>query len=235
MRALAIALAVLSTVGGLPLARASGQSGSGSGSGGDSASSKDSNSSNGSNESSNSSKGTSDDSRASSKSSDNSTQNSPKNSSDYTTRHSSDWTTHSRDGHVFSVVMLVVSVGATVVGVLVAKGSGRQSQQQAATALADTMRRQHPLLTHDVATARGPVLDAWAHDLRLTDAERRRLIQALEGSAEQGQLLEALDGRIDEGHARRFGAAFLRLTQRAVGPARTRGIVERALREVGPG
>jgi hypothetical protein len=131
--------------------------------------------------------------------------------------------------------MLVVSVGATVVGVMAAKSSARQSQPQAAAALADTMRRQHPLLTHDVATARGPVLDAWAHDLRLTDAERRRLVQALEGSAEQGQLLDALDGRIDEAHARRFGAAFLRLTQRAIGPARTRVLVERAMREVGPG
>jgi hypothetical protein len=128
--------------------------------------------------------------------------------------------------------MLVVSVGATVVGVIVAKGSQKQNPQAVAT-LAETMRRQHPLLTHDLATARGPVLDAWAHDLRLTAAERRRLAQVLEGSAEQGQLLDALDGRIDEARARRFGAAFLLLTQRAVGQARARLIVERAVGAVG--
>jgi len=44
-------------------------------------------------------------------------------------------------------------------------------------------------------------------------------------------LLDALDGRIDETRARRFGAAFLKLTERAVGSARTKAIVQRALRE----
>jgi hypothetical protein len=230
MRAIAIALAGLLTVVSLPRAHASGQNSSGSGSGGES-SSKDSDSSNGSNDSSNSSKGSSDNSHASSKDSNNSTQHSPENTSDYTTRHGSDWTTHSKDAHVISGIFLVVSVGATVVGVLVGKSTQKAQQQQTATALAETMRRQHPLLTHDLATARGPVLDAWAHDMRLTGGERRRLARALEGSAEQGELLQALDGRIDEARARRFGAAFIRVTQRALGPARTKTIVERAVRE----
>jgi hypothetical protein len=237
MRALAVALAVLLSVSGLGRAHASGQSGSGSGSGGDSQSSKDSNSSNGSKDSSNTSEGTSDNSHASSKDSsgsskesDASTQNSPKNSSEWSTKHSSDWSTKTREGHIFTVALLVVSVGATVVGVLVAK-SGKSNDQQRAAALAETMRRHHPLLTHDIATASGVALDAWGHDLRLTAAERRRLARSLEGSVEQGELLEALDGKIDEARARKFGAAFLRVAERALGAARTKVIVARAVRE----
>jgi hypothetical protein len=90
------------------------------------------------------------------------------------------------------------------------------------------MRRQHALLTHDVATGDGPVLAAWGRDLRLTAEERRRLRRELEGSAEQGQLLDALDGSIDEAGAGRFAAAFLRVTERALGKARTGALVARA-------
>jgi hypothetical protein len=212
-------------------AAASGQSNSGSGSG-DSSGSKGSNSSNGSNDSSKSSAGSSKNSQASSKDSNGSTQNSPKNSSDWTTHHSSDWSTHDHDAHVLSIAFVAVSIGATVVGTLAMNQTQRQQQQQSATALAEFMRRQHPLLTHDVATAEGPVLAAWAHDLGFSAVERERFSRALEGSREQGALLAALDGPIDADRARRFAAAFVRLTARALGPARTRALVERAARAV---
>ena len=51
----------------------------------------------------------------------------------------------------------------------------------------------------------------------------------------QGQLLDALDGTIDEARARRFGAAFVSLAERALGKARTRRLVERAVRATGAG
>lgn len=228
---------LLATTSGVPRARASGESGGGSSSSsGDSSNSKGSNFSNGSNDSSNSSKGTSDNSQASSKDSNNSTQNSPQNSSDYTTRHSSDWSTKSRDGHIFSIVLLVVSIGAVAVGVglTVAKDARRASRQEAERELAAFMRRQHPLLTHDVATGRGAVLAAWSHDLGLDARERALLARALDGSREQGALLEALDGKIDEARARRFAGAFFTVTARALGPARTKALVERAARATGP-
>jgi hypothetical protein len=97
------------------------------------------------------------------------------------------------------------------------------------------MRREHAILTHDVSLAEGPVLDAWAYDLGLGSAERWRLQRALNGSAEQGALLDALDGPIDERHAERFAAAFLRVTDRALGKKRVAGLVARAAHAVGGG
>jgi hypothetical protein len=207
------------------LASASGQGQSSSGS------SNGSDSSKGSGDSSNSSNDSSQSSNGSSKDSDNSTQNSPKNSSDYTTDHttkgSTDWTTHSHGAHVFSVVLVVVAVGATILGIALTDRS--HGGPPPAAALAGFMRRQHALLLHDVSTGDGPVLDAWAHDLRLTVAEKRRLRRALDGSEEQGALIDALDGTIDEAHAERFGAAFVRVTDRALGRTRTRALVARAI------
>jgi glycine/D-amino acid oxidase-like deaminating enzyme len=97
------------------------------------------------------------------------------------------------------------------------------------------MRRQHPLLTHDVIMAEGPIIAAWAHDLHLSADEQARLRVALEGSREQGALLEALDGQIDPARARRFAAAFIRVTEHAVGVARMKALVERAVRAVDAG
>jgi hypothetical protein len=208
----------------------SGQSSSGSSNGSDS-SKGSGDSSNSSNDSSKTSGDSSHSSGDSSKDSDNSTQNSPKNSSDYTTEHttkgSSDWTTHSHGAHMFSTVMVVVAVGATVLGIALTD-HGR-SGPPPATALAGFMRRQHAMLLHDVSTGDGPVLDAWAHDLRLTAIEKRRLRGALDGSEEQDTLIDALDGTIDEAHAQRFGAAFVRVTDRALGRSRTRALVARAI------
>jgi hypothetical protein len=208
--------------------------GSGSGNGSSNSSeSNNSNSSNGSNDSSNSSKGSSDNSHASSKDSDNSTQNSPKNSADYSTKGTTNWSTNSHGAHVFSIVMAVVAVGATVVGLIAVNHTRRADQQRTTTALATFMRTQHALLTHDVAMAGGPVLDAWAHDLRLDANEREHLRRVLEGSREQGLLLDALDGSIDAARAQQFAAAFLRITERTLGRARTRALVERAARATG--
>jgi hypothetical protein len=220
-----IALVILLVSAPLRPAWASGQGQSSSGS------SNGSDSSKGSGDSSNSSNDSSKSSNDSSKDSDNSTQNSPRNSSDYTTDHttkgSTDWTTHSHGAHVFSVVMVVVAIGATVLGIALTDRS--HGGPPPAAALAGFMRRQHAMLLHDVSTGDGPVLDAWAHDLRLTVTEKRRLRRALDGSEEQGALIDALDGTIDEAHAERFGAAFVRVTDRALGRTRTRALVARAI------
>lgn len=211
-------------------------SGDSSKSGGSSnSSSSGSDSSKGSNDSSNSSQGSSDNSRGSSKDSDNSTQNSPKKTSDYTTNGTSDWSTKSHGAHVFSIALAVVAVGATVVGVVAAKGSNQQPRQVATAELAGFMRRQHALLTHDVTMAEGPVFEAWAHDLQLTAPERAQVRRALDGAPEQGLLLEALNGTIDERRAERFASAFLRVTARAIGPARTKTLVARATHATGMG
>jgi hypothetical protein len=133
---------------------------------------------------------------------------------------------------VFSIALAVVAVGATVVGVVAGRGNA-QPRQVATAALAGFMRRQHALLTHDVTMADGPVFEAWAHDLKLTPPERARVRRALDGSPEQGLLLEALNGPIDERRAERFAATFLRVTARAIGPARTRALVANATRATG--
>lgn len=222
---LAICVAAALSLGS-GLAWASGQGNTQTGSSNTSSSNSHSDSSNSSGDSSHSSKGSSDDSGGSSKDSKNSTQNSPKNSSDYTTHSSSDWTTNSHGAHVLSIAVAVVLVGATVAGFVASHQSNQQ--QQARRALAAFMRRQHGLLTHDVTTADGPLLVAWSHDLKLTSAEQRRLVRALDGSREQGALLEALDGPIDEGHADRFAGTFMQLAQRALGSERARAMVGRA-------
>jgi hypothetical protein len=207
---------------------ASGQGQSGSGSSNSSDSSKGSgDSSNSSNDSSKSSNDSSKSSSGSSNDSDNSTQNSPKNSSDWSTNGSTDWTAHSHGAHMFSIALAVVAIGATVTGLILTDRSHAGPPPTAA--LAGFMRRQHALLLHDISTADGPVLDAWAHDLRLTPVERTRLRRALEGSAEQGVLIDALDGTIDEKQAERFAAAFLRVTGRALGRTRTNALVARAV------
>jgi hypothetical protein len=216
-------------------ARASGDSSKSGTSSNSSGSSGGSDSSKGSNDSSNSSEGSSGQSRGTSKDSNNSTQNSPKNTSDYTTKGSSDWSTNSRGAHVFSIALAVVAVGATVVGVIVAKRGNAQPKQVATAELAGFMRRQHPLLTHDVTLAEGPVFDAWAHDLQLTRRERALVRHALEGSAEQTALLEALDGPIDERRAERFAGAYLKVPLRALGRARTQALVTRAVLATGVG
>jgi hypothetical protein len=208
------------------VAWASGQGNTQTGSSNTSSSNSHSDSSNSSGDSSNSSKGSSDDSGASSKDSNNSTQNSPKNSSDYTTHSSSDWTTNSHGAHVLSIAVAVVLVGATVVGLAASHKS--HQEQQAKLALAAFMRKQHGLLTHDVTMAVGPLLVAWSHDLKLNAADQMRFERALDGSPEQGALLEALDGPIDERHAERFAGSFMKLTERALGSARTRAMVGRA-------
>jgi hypothetical protein len=128
---------------------------------------------------------------------------------------------------MFSFALAVVAIGATVLGVILTDRA--HSGPPPTAALAGFMRRQHALLLHDISTADGPVLDAWAHDLRLTPAEKLRLRRALEGSAEQGLLIDALDGTIDEKQAERFAAAFLRVTGRALGRVRTNALVARAM------
>ena len=155
--------------------------------------------------------------------------------SDWSSRGTSDWSTHNNGAHVLSIALAAVAVGASVVGSVAVSGSRRANEARAVAALAAFMRRQHALLTHDVATAEGPLLAAWAHDLGLDAGERQRLARVLEGSAEQGLLLEALDGAIDDGRARRFAAAFLRVTERAIGKARTGALVGRAARASGLG
>ena len=212
------------------LARASGQGQSGSGS------SNSSDSSKGSGDSSNSSKSSSDNSAASSKSSNQSTQNSPKDSSQWSTNGTTDWSTHSRGGQVFSIALAVVAVGATVAGVAVSTtASKRGGAPRATTALAAYMRREHAILTHDVSTADGPLLDAWVYDLGLAPSDGRRLKHALEGSFEQGTLLDALDGEIDERHAERFAVAFLRVANRALGKPRMEALIARASRAMAGG
>ena len=199
------------------LASGEGQSGSGSG-----------NSSQGSNGSSNNSGDSSKNSNDSSKSSNNSTQNSPQNSADYSTHGTTNQSTNSHGAHVFWAGAAVVLLGASVVGTVIGgKGSSRANANPN-VALEEFIRRNHALLTHDVAMAGGPVLDGWARELGLNAIEKRRLAAAMEGSREQGALLVALDGPIDGQRARRFSAAFFQVTARALGPARTRVLLAHA-------
>ncbi|MEA2698062.1 MAG: hypothetical protein QOI66_2333 [Myxococcales bacterium] len=192
--------------------------------------SQSNNSSQGSGDSSNNSNASSKNSNDSSKSSNNSTQNSPKNSSDWSTQGTTDQTSKSHGAHVFWAASAVVVLGASaVVGtILVVRATDDHPQQRTAAALATFMRQNHALLTHDVAVAGGPLLDAWARDLGLSSVEKRQIAVAMEGSSEQGALLAALDGAIDERRAQSFSIAFFGVTARALGPARTQGLVARA-------
>jgi hypothetical protein len=182
--------------------------------------------SNGSNDSSRTSGDSSNSSRDSSKSSNNSTQNSPKNSSDGSTQWTTDNSSQSHGAHVFSAASAVVLLGASVVGTVMAgKSSSGRDPHPKAVALAAFLRQNHAVLTHDIALAHGPILNAWAREWGLTASEKRHLAVVLEGSAEQGALMTALNGDIDEGRALKFSAAFYRATARALGPVRTQTIV----------
>jgi hypothetical protein len=131
-----------------------------------------------------------------------------------------------------SIALGVIAVGATVAGVVIGVTlTQRRAERRAEQALAAYMRRNHPMVTHDVALGEGPILDAWTHALGFTRGERREFGRLLPGSTEQARLIEALDapnGRIEDEHARRFAGAFFQLTERAVGPARAGALVARA-------
>jgi hypothetical protein len=124
-------------------------------------------------------------------------------------------------------VSAVVLLGAGVVGTVALKGTNA-NQQRNAVAVAAFIRQNHGLLTHDMAMAGGPMLDTWSRQLDLSATERQRLAVTMEGSAEQGDLMRALDGPIDEASARRFSAAFFRVSTRALGPTRMGKLVVRA-------
>lgn len=188
--------------------------------------------SNGSGDSSRSSGDSSKNSGDSSKGSGDSTQNSPKSSSDSSSKGTTDESTNSPGGHQVSIALGVIAVGATVAGVLIGVSLTQQrAERRAEKALAAYMRRNHPVVTHDVALGRGPILDAWTHALGLTRIERRDFSLLMTGSAEQTALIEALDAPdpgIDDERARRFAGAFFHLTERAIGPTRARELVARA-------
>jgi hypothetical protein len=150
----------------------------------------------------------------------NSTDNSPRNSSRWTTDESS----KGKTATTVSVAALIVVVGAAVLsGVLATRNSRRQDQQKA-QALAKFLQRNHALVARDVVTGEGPMLGAWGRALGLSAGERERLGVVLVGSPEQGELLAALDGGMDEGRARRFAVGFTRLGRRALGQERFREI-----------
>ena len=161
------------------------------------ADSNNGNSSQGSNGSGDSSRSSGDSSKSSgdsSKGSGDSTQNSPKNSSDSSSKGTTDESTNSAGGHQLSIALGVIAVGATVAGVLIGVSLTQQrAERRAEKALAAYMRRNHPVVTHDVALGQGPVLDAWTHALGFTRDERRAFGRLMSGSAEQATLIEVLD------------------------------------------
>jgi len=204
----------------------------------DSGNSGSNNSSKGSGDSSQNSGDSSKSSNDSSKSSNDSTEASPQKSADSSSEGTVNSSTKSRGAQTFWAGSAVVLLGASVVGTVLAARSRAAAPPPAAVALAAFMRENHAVLTHDVALAHGPVFDAWARELGLTPAERGRVAVALEGSREQGELLSSLDGSIDAHRARRFSAAFFRVTARALGPAGTERLLARAARAgqpAGPG
>jgi hypothetical protein len=123
---------------------------------------------------------------------------------------------------IVSVALLVLAVGASVVGVVRALAAAEEGPKL--KMLARFLQRNHALVARDVVMGEGPLLRSWTRTLGLSAAERERLGQALLGSAEQAQLLAALNGPIDEARARRFAAGFAQLGRRALGPARLRDL-----------
>ena len=138
-----------------------------------------------------------------------------------------------RERRVYSMALAAVAIGATTVGLALPNSAHDENRQQATAALAGFMQKQHAPLTHDLALAGGPVLDAWSDELGLDRKEREALLRALEGSFEQGNLLEALDGPIDGAQAQRFAGAFVRVANRALGARRTNALVYRAILATG--
>jgi hypothetical protein len=178
-----------------------------------------------------SSKSSTDSSKSSAGSSDNSknsTDNSPKDSTQWSTDGTSDSTGKHRGAVIISVALLVLAVGASVVGVVREMAAAEEAPKL--KMLARFLQRNHALVTRDLLMGEGPVLRAWTRALGLSAVERERLGQALAGSPEQAQLLAALNGSIDEGRARRFAAGFARVSQRALGPARFRDLALAATR-----
>ena len=226
-----IALVILLVGAPLRPASASGQGQSSSGSSNGSDSSKGSgDSSNSSNDSSKSSNDSSHSSNGSSKDSDNSTQNSPKNSSDYTTEHttkgSSDWTTHSHGAHVFSVVLVVVAIGATALGIAITQCS--HSGPPPAAALAGFMRRQHAMLLHDVSTGE---VRCWTRGHTNCTSPSRRSGACVGAGRLGGAGRSDRGARRDHrrGARRTFRCGVRARPDRALGRTRTRALVARAI------
>jgi hypothetical protein len=184
----------------------------------------------GSNDSSKSSGDSSQNSADSSKNSDQRSEDSSEDSSKDSTKDSTDESSKSKGTTAVSTGLLLVTVGATAVGVVYISRATWKDDQRRVQALVRFLQRNHPLVTRDVVLGEGPMLDGWARSLGLSTGERARVGRALAGSAEQTALLRALDGRIDEGRARSFAASFTRLHQRALGGERVRAIALAAAR-----
>jgi hypothetical protein len=181
----------------------------------------------GSNDSSNSSTDSSQNSTDSSNRSENSTESSPKDSSEG----SSDGSSKNQGAVLVSVALLLVGVGATVVGVVKATGALAQADEpRRLRMLARFLQRHHALVARDVVMGEGPLLAAWSRSLGLSTAEGERLSRSLDGSPEQAELLAALNGSIDKDRARRFAVAFTRVGRRALGDERLRAVALAALR-----
>lgn len=181
--------------------------------------------SNGSGDSSKSSgegsKSSGDSSQNSGKGSQDSSENSPKGSS----KGSSDESTNSRGGVAVSVALVLVVVGASVVGgIFASKGTTRREVRRQTQALALFLQRNHALVARDVALAEGTLLSSWSKALGLAPPEQERFGAVLDGSVEQTAMLEALDGPMDEVRAQKFATGFARLGQRALGGDRFRAI-----------
>jgi hypothetical protein len=187
--------------------------------------------SNGSNDSSKSSgegsKSSGDSSQNSGQGSRDSSQSSPKGS----TQGTSDESTNSKGGAAVSVALVLVVVGASIVGgVFASRGTTRREVRLQTQALMHFLQRNHALVARDVAMADGPLLGSWSKSLGLDERERQRLGEALDGSVEQSTMLAALDGPMSEARAQAFASSFTQLGRKALGPDRFRAIALAAVR-----
>ena len=179
-----------------------------------------------SSEGSNDSSEGSNDSSASSKddSSANSSEDSTKDSSDG----SSDSTSRGEGGRTFSIAAaIVIAAGGIAAAIGFGVSTTRRNQADAEQKLSKFLRRHHSAVVHDVALARGPILEGWAAQWGFNASEIDLFLAELDGSEEQLAMVELMSRLEDPAAPRRFAVEIYRVMERTFGQERVSVVAQK--------
>jgi hypothetical protein len=174
-----------------------------------------------SNASGDSSNNSNDSSNGSSNSEDDSFANSSEESSKESTEGSSDSTSRGDGARTFTIAAaIVIAAGGIAAAIGFGVSTTQRNEAEAEQKLSKFLRRHHSAVVHDVALARGPILEGWAAQWGFDQAEVDRFLTELDGSEEQLAMVELMSRLDDPAASKRFAVEMYRVMERTFGPER---------------
>lgn len=165
-------------------------------------------------------------SQATTEDSNESTRQSTRNTTERSQQETRDSSRSQTNGVKLNGTTAALIVGAAVVvagaGVLYTYRDRISAEPVAAeTRLSEQLREYHSLVVNDVASAGGPLVDAWLHQMNLSDDEREQFYARFRSSSERLRMLDVIDGEITPQRAQDFSVAFVRVLASSWGEARS--------------